>query len=222
MHAAHQHQHGVLHRSLQRRRLAVQAQLLRESHVVAMDGAEQHDHQDRHYPHDPRALGPFLDGNNGEHDSRRQRPDAVHHRFEEPSRAALSPPVDDHAGLREREGGEDAQGVQRDQPVDVAPEDDNQHPGEETQQHDPVREDQPVSPVGELARQEAVVRQDRTEAGKIGEAGVCRQQQDRGRRDLHRVVEPHPRAGAAEDGAGELIDDRWRRLPILLPVDDVQ
>ena len=50
------------------------------------------------------------------------------------SRLAQPEVVDDHARLGQREPGEHAEGVQRDQGRDVAAEDDDQHAGEQGQE----------------------------------------------------------------------------------------
>ena len=50
-----------------------------------------------------------------------------------------------HAGLGERERGEDADGVERDEPVDLGAGDDDEEDGEPGQEEDAVGEDQAVA-----------------------------------------------------------------------------
>src|SRR6266513_1194356 len=59
--------------------------------------------------------------------------------------------------------------------------------------------------VREVARHEAVVREDRREPREAGEAGIRREQQDDGRGELHEKVE---RRGRADDRSREHAVDR--------------
>ena len=59
--------------------------------------------------------------------------------------------VDDHSRLGEREPGEHADGVQRDEVGDVTAEHDDECSGQGGEHEDPVGEDEPVAAVGELA-----------------------------------------------------------------------
>ena len=91
---------------------------------------------------------------------------------------AQAQPVPHHAGLRERERDEDADRVERHQGVGVAAEDHDQGRGEAGQHQDAVGEHQPVAENGELARQEAVAREQRGQPREVGERGVGGQDQD--------------------------------------------
>jgi hypothetical protein len=84
-------------------------------------------------------------------------------------------PVAHHAGLREREGGEDADHVQVDQRVDARVVGPEQQGGDAGEHDDAVREDEPVTEVRELAREEPVACEQGRQAGKALEGGVRRQ-----------------------------------------------
>ena len=100
------------------------------------------------------------------------RADSVDHGRAPPVRLAQAEVVRDHARLAQREPGEHAEGVQRDQRRDVALEDDDQHAGDEGEEEHAVREHEPVAPVGELPRHEAVAGDDRRQPGEVGVGGV--------------------------------------------------
>ena len=89
------------------------------------------------------------------------------------------PVVHDHARLGQGEGGEDADGVERDQGAGVATEGDDEDQGAAGQHQDPVAEHQAVAPVGQLTGQEAVAGHQRGQPGEVGVGGVGGQDQDR-------------------------------------------
>ena len=113
-----------------------------------MDGITRH--------HDPRAVNELGAGDHQRHDGRSDHANAVEHSRFLPARLAGLAPVGDHARLRQREAGEHAHRVQRDQRVEVALKDDEQHDRQPGQQHDAGGERQPVAAELEQARQEAV------------------------------------------------------------------
>src|SRR5206468_6103198 len=78
-----------------------------------------------------------------------------------------SPPVAHHAGLREREGAEDPDDVELDQALDVGAERDHERDGRRGEDDGAVGVDEPVAQVAELARQEAIARE---QAGQPREA----------------------------------------------------
>ena len=86
--------------------------------------------------------------------------------------------VDDHSRLGEREPGEHADGVQRDEVGDVTAEHDDECSGQGGEHEDPVGEDEPVAAVGELAGEEAVAGDDPGQAWKVGVGGVGGEDQD--------------------------------------------
>jgi hypothetical protein len=77
----------------------------------------------------------------------------------------------------------------------VAAEHDQQRPPQHAEDQDAVREGETIALVHELARQEAVAREDRRESWKVRVGGVRRKHEDRHRRRLDEVVRP---AAAAE------------------------
>jgi hypothetical protein len=98
-----------------------------------------------------------------------------------------------HPGLREREGGEDADHVEVDERVDVGAERDDQ-PGRDSGEHDdPVRIREPVAEVHELARQEPVPGEQGGEPREALVGGVRRQDEDREREGLDEVVRDRAR-----------------------------
>ena len=119
-----------------------------------------------------------------------------------PGTAKLSP-VHDHARLRQREGHEHADHVQRNQRVSVAAEDDEEDAGERAEAENAVREREPVALVHELPRKMAIAGQDRREPGKIRVRGIGRQHEDQHRRGLDEVVGD---AAPLEDTARQLRD----------------
>ena len=101
---------------------------------------------------------------------------------------AEAPVVDDHSRLGEREPGEHADGVQRDEVGDVTAEHDDQCSGQGGEHEDPVGEDEPIAAVGELAGEEAVAGDDPGQAWKVGVGGVGRENQDGERGELEEEV----------------------------------
>src|SRR6516162_6444733 len=84
----------------------------------------------------------------------------------------LSLPMHHHAGLREREGHKSADGVQRNQPVRHASEQEEQKPAEYRQHVNPLRVDQSPSSRHERRRQIAILCDGPAEAWKVGKGGV--------------------------------------------------
>src|SRR5205085_9995188 len=84
---------------------------------------------------------------------------------------ALAHPVDDHAGLRERERAEDAERVEGQHRLLRPLEDDDEYRREDGEDDDAVGEDEAVATVGELARQKPVSREQGGEAREVGERG---------------------------------------------------
>ena len=83
-----------------------------------------------------------------------------------PVRLRVVEVVLDHAGAGHGEAGEDADGVEGDQPVELGPVDEHQRERDRGQHQDAVGEGEPVAPPGELAGQEAVPGH---EAGQVRE-----------------------------------------------------
>ena len=73
---------------------------------------------------DPGALGEFGDQDNENGDAGYKSAQAVDEGAAKPVWAAISPPVDDHSGLRQSESEESADGVERDEAVGDAAEED--------------------------------------------------------------------------------------------------
>ena len=96
-------------------------------------------------------------------------------------------PPSNHAGLRQREGGEHADHVELDQSRQVRVEGPDQHGGEPREHDHAVGEDEPVAAVAELRRHEAVAREDRGEPWEVLEGRVGREDQDARREHLQRA-----------------------------------
>ena len=108
---------------------------------------------------------------------------------ERPARPPVPEPVAHHAGLREREGQEHPQRVERDQRVRVPLEEHQEPDRHERQDHDAVREGEPVAAVRELARDEPVPGEERGEPREVREARVGGQDEDQHRHALDQVVD---------------------------------
>ena len=114
--------------------------------------------------------------------------------------------VHHHPGLRQREAGEHADGIQLDQQAGLPAERDDQHGRRARQHEDAVREDEPVAAVRQLPRHVAVAGDDRRQPGEVRVGGVRGQHEDRERGYLEDQVHRCP---ATEDGATH---DREQRL----------
>ena len=133
---------------------------------------------------------------------------AAHHPGPDPAvRSVLQQPVPvpDHADLAGREGHEDPDDVELDQPGRLGVEGDDQDDRRAGQDDDPVAEGEPVAAGVQLARQEAVPGQDRGQHREAVERRVGGQDQDdpgRGDGEVER------RREVREDRVGQLADDR--------------
>ena len=85
--------------------------------------------------------------------------DAVDDEPVAPARLAPIPPPPDHTRLRQREGNEDAHGVERNERMGLAAEEHEQQGRHRAQHHDAVREDEALAEGGELARNEPIARE---------------------------------------------------------------
>jgi hypothetical protein len=90
----------------------------------------------------------------------------------------LREPVTDHPRLGQGERDEDADRVERDQRVGLAPEEHDEERGEAAQHENAVREDEPVALRRELARRVAVAGEQARQAREVGERSVGRQHED--------------------------------------------
>src|SRR6202040_2344517 len=70
--------------------------------------------------------------------------------------STCSSPMDHHACLRQREGQECANGIQRDEPVGDSTENRQQNRGEDGESIDPLSKDQAPSSQSERVRQKAI------------------------------------------------------------------
>ena len=178
--------------------------------VVAVDEEEEADKGrdgDGHHPCPRQELR--LD------DEQRDEPrghgaDAVDRDPPLPSRLLPAAPVAHHPRLREREGREDADDVQVDQRDDVRVEDPDQERREAREHDDPVRVDEPVAEVHELARKEAVLREHGGEPREALVGRVRGEDQDREGQRLHGVVEERGRRRRGEGRTRDLRDERDR------------
>ena len=97
-----------------------------------------------------------------------------------------------HPGLRQREGREHAEGVQRDHRGDARAEHDDDDARGGGQRDDAVREHEPVPALGELPGHEGVARVEARQAREVGERGVRGEDQDQRRADLQDQEERAP------------------------------
>ncbi len=125
--------------------------------------------------------------------------------------AAHQPPAH-HARLRQGEGEKDTDGVEGDQGVGAAAEDDEEHRGGGSQDEDAVREDEAVASRSELPGQEAITRKEEGEAREVRKGGVGGEDEDQHGRCLDGVVQH----AVAEYLAGKLGEDgllgKWREV----------
>ena len=93
-------------------------------------------------------------------------------------------PVPDHARLAEREGRENPDDVQLDQPIEVGVEAEDQADRGAGQQQDAIAVDEPITPGLQLPGQEAVLGEDRGQHREAVERRVRSEDEDAGRDDL--------------------------------------
>ncbi len=123
-----------------------------------------------------------------------------------PARLPLPAVVPDHAGLRQREAGEHAHGVERDEGGGHAAEGDEQAAGRQRQEQDAVGEHQPVAPVEQLPGEEPVPGDDRAHRRERVVGGVGGQDEDGGGGRLEDDVQhPVPEDGPAQDRQDRLV-----------------
>ena len=172
--------------------------------VVTVDRLEQQDDERDHHERDPGPARELGDGDDQEHDAGGDRADPVDHDVALVPLLLLLLVMAHHAELRQRERGEHADGVERDQRVGEAAERDDQQRGGAGEHEHAVREHQPVAPVGQLAGQIAVAGDDRRQPREVGVGGVRREGQDRRGREL----EDHVQGPVAEHEQAHLGEHR--------------
>ena len=172
--------------------------------VVLVDRPEHQDDQRDHDDGDPRAGGELRHDDHDQHDPGGDAPDHVDDQPSLPVRFPQREVVTAHPELRQREPGEHAHRVQRDEQRDLGPERDDQDGREAGQQQDAVREHEAVAAVGQLTGQVPVAGDDRRQPGEVGVGRVGREHEDGERGDLERVVE---RVVGAEHRLGHLRQD---------------
>ena len=169
--------------------------------VVAFDRLEpDHDDRDDDERH-PRATGELRRCHDQQHDGRRDRADGVDHDVALVPGLLFLLMVTHHSRLRQRERQEHAHGIQRDQGVGGTAERDDERAGRGREHDHTVREHEAIPTVRELARQIAVVGDDRRQPREVGVRGVGREGEDRGGRELQDHVE---RRAAAEHCRSQL------------------
>ena len=167
--------------------------------VVAADAPrEEHEQRDQQQ-RDPCPLAELGHGGDDEDDGRQRGADGVEEHALAPVLVAPAPPVHDHPGLREGEGDEHADGVERDQRARCDREPDEQDRGGDGERDRAVAERQAVSEPQEQARRVPVAGHEGQQAREAVERGVGRQQQHQRGRDLHVDVQrPGPEAAMGQ------------------------
>ena len=187
--------------------------LLGDPAVVAGD-ALHHDEEHRHRrDRDPGAVGELGDEDDDEDDAGHRGADGVDdpaaHHPTTPGRVPLEPqqsvPVTDHADLACRERHEDADDVELDEATDLGVEGEDEDDRGQRQDDDAVGEGEPVATILELAREVAVLGQDRGEHREAVERGVGREHEDDAG---HRDRDVEGQREVVEDRLRELADDR--------------
>ena len=200
----------VVRRRRREDRIGAGAQSPLDPAVVAADPVgTEHEQRDCNR-HEPGAGGELRDDYDHRDEAGRGGADGVDGGAVVPTRVADAAPVADHAGLRERERSEDADHVQVDQRVDVRAVNPDQQPRQRREDEHPVREDEPVAEVRELARREVIARHQRGEPRKALEGGVGGEDEDQERRCLDDVVHEARSRSGRERRARDLRDHRRR------------
>ena len=118
-----------------------------------------------------------------------------------------------HARLRQGERREHADGVERDEPVDLGAGDDHEHDRRRTaRKMMPFENTSRWPALGELAGHEVVAGVEAGQPGEVGEARVGREHEDEHRAGLQRVVEDVAERAAAVHELADLGDDGRRAL----------
>jgi hypothetical protein len=188
----------------------------RQPDVMAPD-AVHHEHEQRDRDDDePRAFGELGVRHDQRHEPRCRRADAVHERLHPV--AAMPDPVAHHACLRERERREHADHVEVDEAVRVRAVDPEEQACDEREDDHSVREDEPVAEVRELARREAIAREQRCQTREALERRVRGENEHHQGEDLDGVVHERPVRSRLEHGTRDLRDHRigraWERMQV--------
>ena len=122
--------------------------------VVRVDRLEQQDDERDHHDRHPGAAAELRDRDDEQdHERRRRDPTPLSHALNFQPRLALLLVVAHHPGLAQRERREHPDRVERDQRVGQPAERDDQQPPRPGEDEHAVGEDEPVTPVRELAGQ---------------------------------------------------------------------
>ena len=168
---------------------------------------EEDDHDRYEHDDDPRAVRELEDGDHDVDDKGQERAEAVDEQPPAPTLLLLADVVLGHAGLRQRERREHADRVQRDEPVDLGVGGQQQDDRGDREEDDPVRENEPMAALRELAGHEVVTGVEGREAGKVGKARIGREHEDEHRAGLQAVVEDVAERAAAVGELADLRDD---------------
>src|SRR5260370_41539451 len=167
--------------------------------VVTANEAEEKNQKRDEDDCNPGALGKFRDENNDHGDAGNESSESIYQSALHPMRAAVLAPVHDHAELREREGQEGSHGVERDQLVCDAIEEDQQETSQQGENDNAVSVDQATAAVSEGVRQIDVLGNGAAEPREIGERGVCRKRKNEKYRSDREVI----KNAFAENGGDE-------------------
>ena len=161
---------------------------------MALDAHHQDDEQRYHHRRDPRAFDKFGNKNDENGDAGGEGAQPVDEHMQARAFVLLAPPVHDHASLREREGEEGADGIERDEAVRDAAEDDEQNGSEGGERVDAVGVEQTAAANDEDAGKEFVEGDGAGEAWEVGEGGIGgerKNQQDGADGDVVEDAAPH-------------------------------
>src|SRR6266702_1742223 len=140
--------------------------------------AEKEDEQGNKNERDPGALGKFRHQDHDDGDACNKSSKSIYQSALHPMRAAVLAPMHDHAELRERESQKSSHGVERDQFVRDAIEEEQQETRQQCKNDDAVGVDQATAAVSEGVRQIVVLGNGAAESREIGERGVCRKRKN--------------------------------------------
>jgi hypothetical protein len=178
--------------------------------VLLVEPHQRHDHDGHEHDDEPSAVRELRDGDDHVDRQRQECADPVDDEPVLPVWLAMGEVVLGHAGLREREAGEHADRVERDQPVDLGVRHQEHRDGGNGEEDDPVREHESVAALGELARHEVVLGVEAREPRKVGEARVGREHEDQHRARLQAVEQDVAELTASVHEASDLADHRRR------------
>ena len=204
--AVHEDEDGAAAVVRRRRRLVLtqRVEYLGLGRVLMVEPDQRRDQDHEQDDHHPGALGELHNREDGHHDQRHHAGREVDDQPAPPAGPPVLAVILRHAEAGHGERGEHADGVQRDQAVDVRVLDDDQRHGHDGQHDDRVGEHQPVPALEQPPGQERVAGHVAGQEREPVEAGVAAGVQDQHGRELEQQEHGVPDERAPEDELGLL------------------